>query len=46
MHFLSHLPNDAKVAILAVLLVALVAGLFVLQTRLARHRDGDRRPPG
>jgi hypothetical protein len=46
MHFLSHLPNDAKVAILAVVLVIVVAGIFALQTRLSRSRQGDRRPPG
>ena len=46
MHFLSHLPNDLKVAIFTVFLVALVAGIFVLRTRLSRGRHDGRRPPG
>jgi hypothetical protein len=45
MHFLNDLPNDVKVVILTVVLVALVAGILVLQARLSRRRGDDRRPP-
>jgi hypothetical protein len=46
MHFLSQLPNEVKVAILVVVLVAVVAGIVFLQARFSPRRHGDRRPPG
>jgi ABC-type Fe3+ transport system permease subunit len=46
MHFLSQLPNEAKVAILVVLLVAAVAGILMLQMRFSRSRQNERRRPG